>query len=545
MQQYWNLKKLPIFHRKDIWGTLTHVVVLSLLLIGGATPALSQRTSLNILSEVKGDVRIKRAGRRNYQRAYGGEFLNSSDRLQLGRGATVKVLCSNLFIWNLRAKGEFPVSRGCPVPERPDIIFPKNRRRTRTSSDLTIPYIISPRNTAILNEQPILRWNAVEGATSYQVQVRGSQVNWITEVNQPQVVYSGEQPFQPGSRYWVIVTADNGTSSLEELPAGFTVLGEEEAQEIRAKIDQLQQQPLNDESKAIALAHLYRSYDLNAAAIEVLEGLVSEGNQTTAVYQLLGSIYDQIGLIRLAEEQYEMALEQAKAEDNIEAQGMLQSSLAEVKEALDELPPAFELFQAAQANYRTLGDEEQVQQLQQKLDALEQRLSVAVPEVHRDQDVTFFCGTSEGVPATLARTSQGVVPMILWNSPDINTSGSTAAELCQDVSQKLQTSYQNGEFNYISTRRVDGQTVACLVENEVGGCRESLFALMDGSSHPRNNPRAALQRIMRIRVPLTGPIPEPLPPILINLERYLNSEYPSLTPIRRRIPMPQSESFER
>lgn len=520
-------------------GTLTHVVVFSLLLISGATPALSQRTSLNILSEVKGDVRIKRAGWWNYQRAYGGELLNSSDRLQLGQGGAVKVLCSNLFIWNLGAKGEFPVSRGCPVTQTP-ILKTNNRSRTRASSDQTIPYTISPRNTAILDEQPILRWNVVEGATSYQVQVRGSQVNWTAEVNQPQVVYAGEQPFQPGSRYWVIVTADNGTSSLEELPAGFTVLGEQEAQGIRAKIEQLQQQPLNDESTAIALAHLYRSYDLNAAAIEVLQGLVTQGNQTTAVYQLLGSIYDQIGLIRLAEEQYEMALEQAKAEDNMEAQAMLQSSLAEVKEALDELPRAFQLFQAAQANYRTLGDEEQVQQLQQKLDVLEGRLSVAVPEVHRDQDVTFFCGTSEGVPATLARTSQGVVPMILWNSPDINTSGSTAEELCQDVSQKLQTSYQNGEFNYISTRRVDGQTVACLVENEVGSCRESLFALTD-----RSQSRAALQRIMRIRVPYSGPIGETGLPIFIDLGRYLNREYPSLTPIRRRLLMPQSEPFER
>jgi len=532
MHQYRNLKNLSLFYRRDIWGQLTQVVVLSLLLVIVTTPALSQRTSLNILSEVRGDVKIKRAGWWNYQRAYGGELLNSSDRLQLGQGAAVKVLCSNLFTWNLRTKGEFPVSRGCPVTQTP-ILKNNNRSRTRASSDLTIPYIISPRNTAILDEQPILRWNAVEGATSYQVQVRGSQVNWTTEVNQPQVVYSGEPPFQPGSRYWVIVTADNGKSSLEELPAGFTVLSEEETQEIRAKIEQLQQQPLNEESKAIALAHLYRSHDLNAAAIDVLEELVTQGNPTTAVYQLLGSIYDQVGLIRLAEEEYEMALERAKAEDNMEAQAMLQSSLAEVKEALDELPQAFQLFQAAQANYRTLGDEEQVQQLQQKLDELEGRLSVAVPEVNRDQDVTFFCGTSEGVPATLARTSQGEVPMILWNSPDINTLDSTAAELCEDVSQKLQTSYQNGEFNYISTRRVDGQTVACLVENEVGDCRESLFALTDGSQS-----RAALQRIMRIRVPVVGPIGETGLPIFIDLEQYLNGEYPSLTPIRRRLLMP-------
>ncbi|MHC5730789.1 MAG: hypothetical protein ACYTXY_43130, partial [Nostoc sp.] len=116
----------------------------------------------------------------------------------------------------------------------------------------------------------------VKDATSYQVKLRGPGVNWTTEVKQPEVVYSGKETLQPGSRYRVIVTADNGVSSESETPAGFTLLSGEDAKRVKAEITQLQKQPLTDESKTLALAYLYKSNNLNAAAIDLLAGLVKQ-----------------------------------------------------------------------------------------------------------------------------------------------------------------------------------------------------------------------------------------------------------------------------
>jgi tetratricopeptide (TPR) repeat protein len=114
---------------------------------------------------------------------------------------------------------------------------------------------------------------------------------------------------------------------------------------------------------------------LNADAIDLLEGLVKKGSQSSAVYQLLGSTYQQVGLNQLAKERYLSALQLAKAQKNLAGEAMVQASLGEVNEALDELKEALESYQAAQGSYQALGDEEKVRELQQKLDDLKGRIS--------------------------------------------------------------------------------------------------------------------------------------------------------------------------
>jgi hypothetical protein len=348
----------------------------SLFLVSVATPGLTQQEGIYYISEVKGTVEIKRNGREKYQRAYGGELLNPSDKLRLQQGASVKVLCNNLSTWNPQSRGEFLVSQGCPSATRAILKRPNsNRSETRNANDPTIPYLISPRNTYILTRQPTLTWNSVAGATSYQVQVSGPGVNWKTQVSQPQVVYSGSEALQGGKRYWVTITAHNGVSTKDKDNPGFTVLSDADTQRVKTEISQLQQQPLSDESKVLALAHLYRSNELNAEAIAVLEKAVKQENKTTTVYQLLGSIYQQVGLNQLAKEPYLTGLNLAKAEHNWEAQAMIQESLGEVEETLDKLKDALQRYQEAQGSYRVLGDEEKVQKLQQKMDDLNRRIS--------------------------------------------------------------------------------------------------------------------------------------------------------------------------
>jgi hypothetical protein len=294
------------------------------------TSGVTQQAGLNFISEIKGSIEIKRAGRKNYQRVFVGDFLNLSDKLRLGQGASAKVVCNNLFIWNIESKGELEVSKGCPSTTQPILRPQSSVGKTRGLDDPKIPYLISPRNTAILTQQPTLRWNPVQDATSYKVQISGGEVNWTTQVRQPTVVYSGSQPLHPESIYEVNITASNGSSTKDIDEPVFTVLSDSDGKQVKTQIAQLQQQPLNNESKALAKAHLYRSNDLNAEAIDLLEGLVEKSSQTTAVYQLLGSIYQQVGLNQLAKERYLTALKLAKAEKNLEGQAIIQASLEDL-----------------------------------------------------------------------------------------------------------------------------------------------------------------------------------------------------------------------
>jgi hypothetical protein len=156
-----------------------------------------------------------------------------------------------------------------------------------------------------------------------------------------------------------------------------------------------------------------------------------------------------------------------------------------------------------------------------------------ISQPSKAQSTTFFCGTSNGIPATLARTPRGEVPMILWNSSTIGESGDAPQERCEEVSKRLQTYYNSGKLKYITTGKRNDQLVVCVAQEENGSCTdEPLFPLNSNDS----NPSATLQRIFRIRVTSAAPISETRTRIYINLNQYLNGEYPSLTPKVNRTP---------
>lgn len=86
----------------------------SLFLISVGRPGISQQNNLGYISEIKGKVEVKRHQHEKYQKAYVGDKVNSLDRLRLEKGASAKVMCNNLHIWNLKSPGLFDVDKGCP-----------------------------------------------------------------------------------------------------------------------------------------------------------------------------------------------------------------------------------------------------------------------------------------------------------------------------------------------------------------------------------------------------------------------------------------------
>lgn len=358
-----------ILQSKQIWNLI--LVFLTLVGVTIATPGLSVG-GLNFIFSVQGNASVKRVDRSNYQPIYVGAFVSSTDRLRLSNDARVGVLCDNLQAWWVGSQGEFPISQGCGSSSGSNFRPGSKRAPTRSGSDPTIPYLLSPRDSAILIRQPMLRWNSVAGAESYKVRVLGPNVNWQTEVKQSQVVYGGAS-LKPDLRYWVSITASNGASNQQEEGRfrGFSVLSDTDNQKVNAAIARLKQQPLDDDARMFALAHLYRSNKLNADAIDVLEGLVKKGSQNGSVFHLLGNIYQDVGLNQLARERYLMGVKLATTQNNLELQAMTQASLGEVDVALYKLQDARQWYQSALKIYRQLEDAEKVKELQQNLDKLQ------------------------------------------------------------------------------------------------------------------------------------------------------------------------------
>ena len=154
------------------------------------------------------------------------------------------------------------------------------------------------------------------------------------------------------------------------------------------------------------------------------------------------------------------------------------------------------------------------------------------------ENTIFFCGASDGIPATIARIRGEEVPVILWNSPDIGDSGDTPQQRCQNVSEKFQIYYNTGTLNYITTARRDGPVVACAAQGAGEPCAQVLFPLKSDEK----NPKSDLQRILRIRVPADAPISETDTRVYISLDKYLNGQYPSLDLTGIRTPASQPEN---
>ncbi|MDJ0674410.1 MAG: tetratricopeptide repeat protein [Calothrix sp. MO_167.B42] len=338
---------------------------------------------LNLIMGIQGKVWFKRDGGSKFQPASMGTFLKSSDRLRLGSGSSAKVICQNLKLKEIKKKGVFPVSQTCLAQSnsKPNLVRPNiDLVSPRGPKDFNIPYVLSPRNSNILDEKPTLRWHPVEGVSSYTVEVSGGKDatwRWTKQVKQPSVVsvvYDG-QPLERGWNYWVTIKANGLSTRVKDTPR-FSLLKKKHIQKIKGEVAQLQQSSLPPEPKTIALAHLYRTNNLNSQAIELLEGLVKQGSKTTAVYQDLGFLYWKVGLHQLGKQRYLTALKLVETEKNQEGKAQIQEGLGKVSKRLGDSQEALKWFEGARNSYVELGGgyQQKVEKLEEELKELQGRL---------------------------------------------------------------------------------------------------------------------------------------------------------------------------
>ncbi|NER27576.1 MAG: tetratricopeptide repeat protein [Symploca sp. SIO1C4] len=340
------------------------------LMISLARPARPLGGGYNLIVAVnpQGLVKLKRSNWRRYQPAFIGAALAGKDQLLVAQEAFARVLCQNLSVWTPQAGREYTVSQGCGSTGNPQLQQQDDETVVeRATNNPKIPYILEPRNTALFNQKPKLRWNQVEGASSYTVTVRGPGVHWSQETTVSEVVYSGEKPLQPMLRYWLIVTTNQNQSSLSEEPEGFFVLSQDQAQEVLAAKEEVKEKQLDPQSEVLALAHLFHSRSLNTEAIDLLEKEVSGGSSSPAVYQLLGEVYKQIGLNRLARERYLKGLELAQALEDVETIAQVQGGLALTNAIIGNGEEAQNWLGQAKEVYEQLGDQEKASQLEEDI----------------------------------------------------------------------------------------------------------------------------------------------------------------------------------
>jgi hypothetical protein len=187
-------------------------VTLLAFLIGGCQSALptlppGQQSQVSLLVSLDSSTQIKREGWKDYQPVGFGTLVHPTDLLKTNGNVTL--LCADLqTVKTLTNEGRNP----CPflsnniVLQYDDMLFsPGVRGNTAT----TIPILISPRNTAILDAHPRLRWKDT-GAASYIVEIRqGSKSVWTKkEVASTEITYPADAPMlEAGKDYLLVITA--------------------------------------------------------------------------------------------------------------------------------------------------------------------------------------------------------------------------------------------------------------------------------------------------------------------------------------------------
>ena len=317
----------------NAFKTLTFILLIT---CGLSTPSLSQNVSVHAILEVKGKVVVNNKNWKKPQTAFVGLSLNSDNTLDIPARASVKIYCSDLSIWIVKP-GKYKVSQGCPSGKTV-ILLPNSNNGTlrpigKTEAALAkLPYVITPRETDIISDRPQIRWNAVPGVVNYTVKIDG--INWKKKTDKTEIIYDGDRPLQPETRYWVTVTTDQGLSSQQDTEVGFNVSDQQTKKTILDAVEKIQKQPLSPTEQGLVLAYLYRSYELYGDAINVLEDLVNQGNKEISVYQLLGDTYLEVGLPQLAKNTYQKGLELAIKTQNIPSQTTIKKMLKQVNDLL-------------------------------------------------------------------------------------------------------------------------------------------------------------------------------------------------------------------
>lgn len=112
----------------------------------------------------------------------------------------------------------------------------------------------------------------------------------------------------------------------------------------------------------------------------------------------------------------------------------------------------------------------------------------------QSQPNKFFCGLFQEKPATIARTPQGVVPIIVWTK-SLDNGLYNPLTRCRQVSARFENFYRNSLLRYITSGRSNGQNIICVAAVMGGKClRDGLLFTL----RPNDTPRSTLIALFNI-----------------------------------------------
>jgi hypothetical protein len=312
----------------------------TLVVISSISSSWGQSQQKALRQCIKADGKVMSEGDR-YLRP--GSSLCPGDKIHPNNGATVTVICFlNRKILYIRQDNVSDTTKQCARPQAieseqylctnlkpqncPAEFKGANDENTLPKPTLISPYISRGR---ILTTQPSISWRKVPEATSYTVEIEGNNVNWQVQVDNTILPYPKDQPqLEFSDTYRITVVAYQRDSIISYAPLVFSILPQEEQQEIASLVQQVNKMKLPlDEAAVWYLDPIFMSKNLVNESIETLKARVAKGSKNPAIYRVLADRYLEAGLPDKAFGEYTTAKKLAKSSGNSKELSKVQEGL--------------------------------------------------------------------------------------------------------------------------------------------------------------------------------------------------------------------------
>ncbi|MEM6435698.1 MAG: hypothetical protein AAF773_17880 [Cyanobacteria bacterium P01_D01_bin.115] len=383
---------------------------LTVLLVAAFAPIAAANQAVLVIR--RGQVRVQRNGRNTFRSARNGLRLGGTDLIRTNRGTTALLNCagratlvpipanSTRSVNSLCNRGRYTYRPGVEL-EVGDL---------QGGSDPTIPFVITPRSSAITSTQPTIRWNPVADASQYTVRLevreRRSQLEpdavlWQIETDQSAIAYPDSPPLQSRLFYTVVVEADTGQSSLDETVAAQSFVVRP-GDAVQGQVDQIDDLELPPALAAQSKADIYVAEGFIPEAIMILHLLVDADEATAGVYQQLGDLYLASGLRLPAEAAYQQAIATADFYTELEDWMLAHIGLALLSAETEAPGQAIQYLRRAEVAAFYFCDAELIAQIQAEIAEL-----MPEPELDDTEAEDFalpisepvLCATPDEMPA--------------------------------------------------------------------------------------------------------------------------------------------------
>lgn len=324
----------------------------------------------NLLVSAEGNVWLRRPGWSDFLPAGFGVSVAPGDLLRVEPGGLAAIFCGAQALWadgpqDLQADGAehgIPCQSGHPPRPWPDVGALRGETRD------AIPYVIGPRDSAVLDDTPLLRWRSIPGVETYTVSILSDDGHGRL----PAEVSGGEMswpddwmPLVENATYVLVVEGgghQSDESNKTHAGLGFWLLGAPEAEGVRDQENLIRSRPLSVQAADLLVAELYLGSALRAEATYLLEGLGTQDGQPS-VWLALGRVYLGSGLAWEAGEAFEKARTAAQASGEKEMEAAAQVGLGLAAGLKGDEASSIEYLRVAESLYELIGDRQKLEEL--------------------------------------------------------------------------------------------------------------------------------------------------------------------------------------